>query len=84
MAFRTISQRRYNDEHIQFVFGVTDAARYNDAYDELTDYVVNTCHSSMQNIDNMTITRLRNLQDGRAYGTCTGFQVSIFFALPTT
>lgn len=84
MAFRVVTQRRYNNEHLQFVFGVTDAARYNDAMDEITEYVVNTCNSSMQNVDTLSMTRLRDLQDGRAYGTCTGYQVSMFFALPST
>lgn len=84
MAFRVITQRRYNNESLQFVFGVTDAARYNDAYDEITSYVTITCNSSMQNVDNIAMTRLRDLQDGRAYGTCTGYQAAIFFALPTT
>ena len=84
MAFRIISQKRYNAENLQFVFGVTDAARYNDAYAEITAYVTDTCNSSMQNVDNMALTRLRDLQDGRAYGTCTGYQAAIFFALPST
>lgn len=84
MAFKVISQRRYNETHLQYVHGVTDAARYADAYDELTDYIENTCHSYLTNIDNITMVRLRDLQDGKAYGDCAGYQCTVFFTLPNT
>lgn len=82
MAFKVISQKRYAENELQFVYGVTDANNYSAAFAEISNYVVTTCGSSLDNIDNMTFTRLKSLQDDQSYGNCVGYQVAIFFALP--